>query len=163
MKTLFLVRHAKSDWTSGENDIDRPLNQKGLVCASMMSNILSEQKYYPDLIISSPAVRAKTTADIFAANLNYPIGNIVIKDNIYMGASKNIMDIVNETDNSINNIFVFCHNPVVTSLSCFLTGKYIDNVPTCGIVCIDFQTNDWSEASSANASLRFFDYPKKHL
>ncbi len=163
MKTLLLVRHAKSSWDNPDwTDLMRPLNSRGLREAAMMANIISEKIASPDVILTSPAIRALATANIFVEQLDYSKDKLIVDINIYERGTNYVKKIVLSADDSIDFIMVFGHNPDITSLSSYFSGAYIDNVPTCGAVCIDFNVNKWQEIEETNGDLRFFDYPKKY-
>ncbi|MBK7182342.1 MAG: histidine phosphatase family protein [Bacteroidetes bacterium] len=162
MKTLFLVRHAKSEWAN-ENlaDIDRPLNARGYKDAHFMSEQMKKNKLIPDLMIASPAIRATSTALIFARNLNYDCAAIRLKKMLYETTEKEYLKIISETENSKNSLMLFAHNPTLTMLSNRLTKPFTENIPTCGIVGIRFKINEWKEIMTATGELFLYDFPKK--
>lgn len=163
MKNLLLIRHAKSSWDNANlRDIDRPLNKRGERDAPFMAKLLAKNNIRPELIISSPAIRALTTAKIFAHHLNYPSQNIDQPSKLYSATTGDLLEIVNSIEESIKTVFVFGHNPELTSFSNYLSGKYIDNIPTCGIVKLYFKIT-WNELSRNSCSIDFFEYPKKYL
>lgn len=162
MKTLILVRHAKSSWEHQEqSDFDRPLNDRGLKDAPMMAKRINEFNMSIDKIFSSPAKRAFSTACYFAEEFNYSIKDIIKYQQIYDNGNNFIKQLVYTNDDQLNTIMIFGHNPDITSLSLFFSEEYFSNVPTCGIICIDFETDKWSEIKKLNGKLRFFEYPKK--
>lgn len=162
MKTIVLIRHAKSGWDDPElADFERPLNKRGFRDAPFMGNILRERNIKPDMIISSPANRAITTAKIIAGQLGFPEEKIIQEMGIYENGSKYLLNLISKFDNSINTVALFGHNPDITSLSSYLSGDYFENVPTCGTVCIDFDFDNWRDAVEENGELRFFEFPKK--
>lgn len=157
MKKLFLIRHAKSDWTNPElKDIERYLNERGYSNANMMSAKFNQT---PDLIISSPAIRAMSTALIFARNLNYNANNIVIKQELYESTVQDYLSVINSIDNTFESVLLFAHNPTISDVAQILTQALPMEMPTCAIVGIKFDTNDWKKAKSGELVL--FDYPKK--
>lgn len=158
MKTLILNRHAKSDWGSPDlSDFDRPLNKRGKRDTPMMVERFLKKKIKPDLIISSPANRALTTAKQFADALK-----MIIKEEIeiYNGSERYFKKELENFDDKINTILAFGHNPDFTSLATYFSGEFFANIPTCGIVCIDFDINTWKDIHKENGTIRFFDYPK---
>lgn len=163
MKTLIIARHAKSSWDNPEwTDFERPLNKRGFKDAPMIAEILKDKKIKPDLIYSSTAQRAITTAKIYSEILNFPQNDIIQDQNIYEQGNRYIIDLIKKTNNKINTIIVFGHNPTMTSLSTYFSGEYFDNVPTSGTVCIDFDFDKWKDVDKINGKLRFFEYPKKY-
>ena len=167
MKTLFLVRHAKSDRDglgAMLEDIDRPLNERGYNNAHLMSNILKEKKHLPDMIITSPAIRALTTALIFARNFKYSPKNIMIEEGIYHGTTENYIKAVQKAGDSYRSVMLFGHNPTITAACNHLNTFFIDHIPTTGIACIDLKISDWQELDNdTKGELRFMDFPKNHI
>ena len=162
MKHLFINRHAKSDWAhTGLNDFERPLNKRGLHDAPMMGKRLAERNEGIELIISSPAKRAITTAKLMAKELDYPIDNIVEETAIYEARVRDLLKIINDIDSKFNNVMLFGHNPGFTDLADYLTGAGVLNVPTCGICKISFDIDNWSQVSAHTGNMDYFDFPKR--
>jgi len=157
MKTLFLVRHAKSDWTNPALiDIERFLNERGYNDANKMSTAF---KHQPDLIMTSPAFRAMSTALIFARNLNYNANTICIKQQLYESSVKDYVSVINAIDNRYNTVMLFAHNPTISDVTQQLTQEFPMELPTCAIAGIRFDVTDWKKAKTGDLFL--FDYPKK--
>ena len=164
MKTLYLNRHAKSSWDDPSlADFDRPLNKRGKRDAPFMGEVLSKLVPAPDVIYSSPANRALTTAKIIGNAFDYREADIIEDINIYESAVSELLRIVNSTSNEHNSIMMFGHNPTFTMASNFLSDKFIDNIPTCGFVQIDFDVDSWELVEGDRGKLVLFEYPKKHL
>lgn len=156
MKKLFLVRHAKSDWeNTALKDIERHLNERGYANANAMSQ---QFKQTPDLIITSPAIRAISTALIFARNLNYNANTIIIKQELYESSVKDYLEVINSIDNSFQSIMLFGHNPTISDIANTLTTLPVE-MPTCTITGISFDTDDWKKINAGKLFL--FDYPKR--
>ncbi|OGU17708.1 MAG: hypothetical protein A2X61_04380 [Ignavibacteria bacterium GWB2_35_12] len=164
MKTLILVRHAKSSWEKPEmTDFDRPLNERGLRDAPYMAKLLKDKGIFPDLIISSPAIRALTTARIFAKELKYSLRSIRTNEIIYTTGPKEILNMLSQIDDSKNCAMIFGHNPDLTALANYLSDEDVDNLPTAAVLCIDFYNDSWSAISDDTGKIRFYEYPKKYL
>ncbi len=164
MKTLYIVRHAKSSWKNIDlPDIDRPLNKRGRRDAPFMGKILKKEGVMPDLIISSPARRACKTAKVIAQNLNYPKSKIQKDDAIYEATPGELIKLINSIPDEYIVVMLVGHNPGLTQLSNLLTGKYIENIPTTGIVEIEFNASSWNEITVNSGKLKSFEYPKKYL
>ena len=164
LKTLYLNRHAKSSWdNSSLSDFDRPLNHRGERDAPFMGKVLSKLVKAPQLIYSSPAKRAITTAKQIAGSFNYESTNIITEQSIYEAGVSNLMKIINNTSEDYDIIMLFGHNPTFTMITNYLSDKYIDNLPTCGFVQIDFRLNSWREIEGETGKLILYEYPKKHL
>lgn len=164
MKTLLLVRHAKSSWADADmDDYDRPLNQRGDRDAPFMGKLVFGKIGKPDLIYASTANRAFSTASHFAREMGYDTGLIAGEKMIYNQGARSIIKLVSKTENNRNTVMLFGHNPDITYLANFLGNVNIDNMPTCAVACVDFDTDNWNEISDENGKLRFLEYPKKYF
>jgi len=160
MKHLYLARHAKSSWKeTGLSDIERPLNERGRKDAPFMGKILVDKKVHPDLILSSPARRARKTALAIAEKLNLNSDKILLDENIYEASAGELMDIIINIEDKYNSVMIFGHNPGLTMLHNRLSNHYIDNIPTCGIIALKFNES-WKNINSQLTELVFFEYPK---
>ncbi len=160
-KKLFIIRHAKSSWKdSSLDDFDRPLNKRGMLNAPFMGEKLKEKNVVPDIIISSPALRAKTTAKIIAKKVKYS-KKIIFKKEIYDVGESAIHKILKKLDNENAVVFLFGHNPDLNMLAEEFVG-FDENIPTCGVVEIAFNCEKWRDISSLNAEFISFDYPKRY-
>ena len=164
MKTIYLIRHAKSDWNHiGLTDFDRPLNARGKKDAPMMGQKLKELHVEPDIIISSPAARAKNTIQVIGNQLNYSPDNIVYDNSIYHSSVENLIEVLNVIDNAQSTVILVGHNPGITFLSNYLTNDYLDNIVTCGIVKIEIDINDWNHIVEGIGRKIFYIYPKLYV
>ncbi len=164
IKTLHIVRHGKSSWDfENISDIDRPLSPRGINNAYMMAKKLSERKTKPDLFITSPANRALYTTIIFARVLKFPYEKIRISESIYMGYTDNLIELIQKQDKSVSTILIFGHNPTFTALANQLMDHNLDNIPTSGIVSLDFEIETWEQLSTKPPKNYFFDYPKRYI
>jgi phosphohistidine phosphatase len=160
-KQLLLVRHGKSEWGNAHlADFDRPLNPRGHRNAPEMASRLLNKQFTPQVIVSSPALRAITTARHFSQVWNIPENHLAEDPNIYEAGTKALLKVVNELDNQYDKVALFGHNPGFTDFANYLTNAGIYNIPTCGTVLIEFLTNDWKEVSHSTGSPILFDYPK---
>ena len=161
MKSLYLIRHAKSSWaTASLSDFERPLKSRGLSDATLMGKILFKKSLTIDLIRSSPANRAISTARLIAQEIKYPLDEIQTVKKMYHATMDDLLSIIYFENDEYDNVALFGHNPTFTDLSNYFTNAQIMNVPTTGIVAITFDTQNWGEVSPQNASLKFFEYPK---
>lgn len=160
-KTLLLVRHAKSDWGDASlSDFDRPLNGRGKSDAPVMAHRLLDKNIFIDAFISSPAMRARKTANIFAKEYKRDKDEIIFRDELY-GAPENVFyDVIVTADNKFKSIAIFSHNPGLTDFANLLTSTRIDNIPTCGIFAIKADCDKWKNFKEAEKEFWFFDYPK---
>ena len=162
MKTVYFVRHAKSSWENPTlADIDRPLNKRGLRDAPFMGKLLRKKGVSPDMIISSPAVRAYTTAGYFAEALGIDKEDIVVDPRIYHAYTDDMIDILQELPVEIGTVLIFGHNPTYTSVANQFAVEPIDNVPTCGIFRIDAGIDSWADFGPRKGRLTAFLYPKQ--
>lgn len=164
MKKLYLVRHAKSSWNNiDQRDIDRPLNNRGKRDAPFMGKVIRKKGIKPDLIISSPAKRAFTTAKYFADELNYPKEEIIREENLYEAGVSDILKIISEINDENESIMLFSHNPGLTNFSNFISDKQIDNIPTAAVVSLILKAEHWNRIDKKTCKLEFFEYPKKYF
>ena len=162
MKNLILIRHAKSSWKNHDlADHDRPLNKRGKRDAPMMGEHLYQLEIKPDLILSSPAKRAKKTARIISQKLGFPINKIIDRDEIYGASHSTLTAIIQQIEDRFENVILIGHNPAITHLSHFFTHHPIENVPTCGVVSVTFEIHNWEEVSEGKGIVDFFEYPKQ--
>ena len=163
MKSLFLTRHAKSSWGhAGLSDVDRPLNNRGKKAAPFMGQLIHEKGDIPDVLISSPANRAFSTAKVFAEIFGFIENDIIINNTIYGAGPYQLLDIVKDQDNLYHSIMLFGHNPTFTTFANMLSNENIFNVVTCGVVRIDFNVQNWSDIDYGSGNLIYFEYPKKY-
>jgi phosphohistidine phosphatase len=161
MKTLFLMRHAKSSWNDSTlDDHERPLNQRGKDNAPIMAKRLHKLGIKPDALFTSTAMRAAATAQVFAKHLDFPQPKISFDPNLYLATAGMLQDYVSKIENSLNSVLIFGHNPGLTLLVAQVWGLPINNIPTCGIVSLKFGSSTWEEASSQLPSDATFDFPK---
>ncbi|MDX2067540.1 MAG: histidine phosphatase family protein [Haliscomenobacter sp.] len=164
MKTVFFVRHAKSSWDNPSlSDRDRPLNARGLRDAPQMGLKLKQLNANIELIVSSPAKRAFTTATFFAAALGLPLDEIVLEPRLYEAMSEDVISVINGLSDEYKVIAIFGHNPTFTFIANLFTEDYIDNIPTCGVFKVDARINSWKEFGENSGRLTAFYYPKQSL
>ncbi len=160
-KQLILVRHGKSDWAgTGISDFDRPLNHRGNKNAVEMAERLSRKNLVAELIVSSPAKRALTTAQHFSNVWNMPVKNIQKEPSVYEANTRALLDVVSQLNNDYDRIALFGHNPGLTDFVNYLTDGHVYNLPTAGVVVIDFPFEDWLLVSQHTGTLLIIDYPK---
>ncbi len=163
MKTIYLVRHAKSSWKYPDlDDFERPLNKRGRKSAPFMGTILKKLKVAPDLILSSPANRASMTARIIADKIDYPLEKIRYRESIYEFSANALIEVIEHLDDVINKAMLVGHNPALTDLANFIGDKPISNIPTSGVYCADLDIPSWAKISDSCGKSKFFEFPKKH-
>lgn len=163
MKTLFLMRHAKSSWDDASlDDFSRPLNARGLRDAPLMGALLRRQGAVPELVVSSPAVRALSTVCLTAEAMGYPQERILTDTRLYDASAQEMLHVVRQWSDSATTALLVAHNPGLTNLVRLLAGSGPDNVPTAGIVGIECNVERWSELQTNAGKLRMFEYPKKY-
>lgn len=161
MKTLVLCRHAKSDWPIGVSDMERPLKNRGIRDASFLGELLVNQEFIPDLIISSPAKRALSTAQIVASKLNYTLEDIKIEDSVYYEGGGHLLGMVQDLPDSVETVMVFGHNPTMeTAVRTLLQSGSPFEMPTCGMVCFESTHQHWANMSSHSTYLRWYLIPR---
>ena len=161
MKKLFLIRHAKSSWDdTALPDKDRPLANRGRRDAPKMGKRLAKREVKPDLILSSPARRALTTAEIIARKLDYKVKDIVVDDRLYAGAVHGLLDVIHKLDDNLKRVMLFGHNPELIELAHRLSSE-ITHMPTCAVAEFTFNAKSWSNIGKAKLAKVALDYPKK--
>jgi phosphohistidine phosphatase len=164
MKTLYLVRHAKSSWDDKSlDDFDRPLNKRGKKDAPFMGRKLRKLwDAEPELIISSPAKRARKTAKIMAEEIRYPKKKIQWEDALYEATETTLLKVIHEQHDDIKSLMILGHNPSLTAFYNLMSDEVIDNIPTSGVVCVEFPAENWAAITPNSGKLVFFDYPKRY-
>ena len=162
-KKIYLIRHAKSSWKDMKlSDFDRPLNKRGKKDAPFMGARLFKYNVQPDLILTSPASRALKTARLIAKEVQYDEDKIMEDKRIYGAEVSRLLEILRDLDDQYRNIFLVGHNPGLTLLAEYFSGLPVQNIPTCGIFCVEFQVDAWRDIEEKRGALVFFDFPKKH-
>lgn len=163
MKTLYVVRHAKSSWDhEGITDFERPLNRRGRNDAPLMGRVLEELAAQPALIRASAAVRAITTARLIAEAMSLAPDEVVADSAMYGAGPLELLDMVSGFPDDVREAMLIGHNPTMHMLAYRLCGFEEDNLPTCGIVCIDFDMPTWADVHAVRGKLRYYEFPKKH-
>lgn len=160
MKELYIIRHAKSSWSSPSlKDFDRPLNDRGLFAAPEMGRRLVSKSIIPDCMISSPANRAISTAKLIANEYLNTI-EIIEESKLYHASISFLLGVVNEISKDQNKVFIVGHNPGVTDFAEYLSNQHFGNLPTAAVVGIRFEFDDWSLISGSTGDVIFYDFPK---
>lgn len=161
MKSLILVRHAKSSWGDLTlPDFDRPLNDRGKQDAPMMAGRLRQLGAIPDAFVSSPAKRARKTAQSFVEVLGGPDTRIIFVESLYHASPETFHQVVSGLDDQYNTVALFSHNPGITQFAGQLEVAMIDEMPTCGVFAVHADAHSWKDFRGAKKRLWFFDYPK---
>jgi phosphohistidine phosphatase len=163
MKQLILVRHAKSSWSeAGQRDFDRPLNPRGERNAPEMAARLAARGLHPGLIVASGARRALATAQLIAKELGYPNKDIEIVDALYASSPRVWLEQIASLPARFDTVLMVGHNPELTELvNRLCPAARIDNVPTCGVLWLAYEVEDWAAVAAAKPSAWDFDYPKR--
>ena len=155
------MRHGKSSWAeAGLSDFDRPLKNRGIKEASIVASELIKNDISPELIISSPANRAKSTAYIVAQGLNYKLENVQLERTIYGAGLYDMLQLISNIPDSVNSTMLFGHNPTFTDLANHF-GNPIFNLPTCGCVGFDFDITSWQKINGAHVDKSFQIIPSE--
>jgi phosphohistidine phosphatase len=161
MKTLLLVRHAKSSWDDASlPDFERKLNYRGKSDAKMMAKRIKEKEIDIDLFVSSPAKRAKKTAKIFMKEMDAKEKNLQLIPSLYEGSVHDFYDAIENLHHKENVVALFAHNPGITEFINSLDCSPIYEMPTCGVFSAKIKTKDWKDFRQAEKEFLFFDYPK---
>ncbi len=161
MKTLILVRHAKSSWLDPDlQDFERPLLKKGESRANKVAAYLKERQVFPDLIVSSHAVRAFETAKIFAEGLGYPLHEIQVESQVYFSGTSGLQEVVFGLPEEKNTVMMVGHNPAMTQFANEFLEDKIEYLSTSAVVSISFDTRKWEEIPLSIKKVNFIVNPK---
>ena len=160
MKTLILVRHGKSLWKYPVSDIERPLKKRGIADATLISSEFIKTNIRPDYVVSSPAKRAFDICKIFMNNLEISDDKLEINPTVYDFQGAKTADFIQSLDNNYQKVMLFGHNYAFTWLVNSLGSIYIDNLPTSGLVLLNFDVHSWKDVKKGTTELMLFP---KHL
>ena len=161
MKTLYIIRHAKSSWKNPDiPDPERPLLEKGKKRTKKIIDFLLARQIRTQYMITSPAVRAYETAVFIASAVNYPLEKIQLSPKLYYGDNMKIFETIARVNNDYDSLMLVGHNPSLTNFINEFIEPKIDYLPTSGIVCFDFDTTSWTRIGTADKRLKFIIYPK---
>lgn len=157
MKKLVIIRHAKATHESGFADFERPLTPNGMHDAAVMAGRLKENNMQPQMLVSSPALRTISTANIFSQHLGLPTAEEI--KGIYEADVYDLIQIVSELPDSLDCVGMVGHNPGLGQLLYYFTGELKD-FPTCAIAVIGFDITTWIAVEAKSGKLVYYDYPK---
>lgn len=164
MKTLLLVRHAKSSWDHANlDDFDRPLNERGKNDAPEMAKRVKEKGIEIDHLVSSTAKRAHKTAKYFAEEFGFKKSDIQLVEELYGATTTEFLKAVAQLSDDHKAVALFSHNPGITEFASSLTNVRVDDMPTCAVFAVQVATETWNEFTTAEKRFLFFDYPKNPL
>lgn len=167
MKTLYLLRHAKSSWDDSDlRDFERPLSDRGVSDIPLMTRRFADRGGVLDCIVCSPAVRAKTTARLWAENLDFPEDEIISNPELYFAGTGMFLKAAKMMDESASMALLVGHNPAITEFANAMLGddsEEIDNIPTCGLVVLELPVDQWGDVVLGSARRVLFDFPKKDI
>lgn len=160
-RELILIRHTKSSWADlNMHDFDRPLKKDRADDARNMASKLKDLKLQPDLIICSPALRTKQTAEYFCDKLKYDYDKIFFEERIYESSAEEYTQVIRETDSKIKTLILIGHNPSITDFANQFLENKIEEVPTTGVVWLEFENTDWEIYKTTRCKLKYFLTPK---
>jgi len=161
VKTVYIVRHAKSSWDNFElSDHDRPLMNTGIKKTKKVISFLASKKVMPDVMLTSSAVRAQETAKLIATGIGYNHDEIVVCKALYHAGIEEIYDEIASLDDKFNSVMIFGHNPMLTYFVNSFVVPEIDNFPTTGVLSVDFKANSWESISNAKFKVNFVVFPR---
>ncbi len=156
MKNLILVRHGKSSWEYNVNDKDRPLGERGINDGHLVAKAFEQMNLNIDAVFSSPANRALHTCLIFLRELNYPYDQFRITNELYDFSGDDVLNFIQNMDNSLNTVMIFGHNHAFTQIANTLGSIYIENVPTTGLVQLVFKEEKWASIKTGTTTQTIF-------
>ena len=163
MKTLVIVRHAKSSWEQPVlSDHDRPLKKRGYKDAPLIGAVLADWGPPVDRVLSSSAVRALETAEIIVQEMGLPLDEIQIEEDLYHASAAEILEIIEMQEDELDGLMLFGHNPGMTNLVNMLSDLELYNLPTAGVVVLQYKVETWGEISRVDPAQVMIDFPKNH-
>lgn len=153
MKTIVLIRHAKSSWDLDVSDLKRPLSRRGFTDAGLVSKAFKTYNFAPDAIFSSPANRAHTTCRLFMDQLDLNSELLTLDEQLYDFGGNQVRRFIKSLDDNLENVMIFGHNHAFTSLANSLGNRDIDNLPTSGLVMIKFDVDQWTLLSRGETKI----------
>lgn len=162
MKTLYLLRHAKSSWDDPElKDFERPLSDRGIADVPVMAGRFKTAHSDLDCMICSPAIRAKSTARLFAKQIGFPRDDIISNLELYFAGANMFLKAASLVDETCESAMLVGHNPAITDFVNSMAESDIDNIPTSGLVELSLAIENWADIQLGEATMVNFDYPKK--
>lgn len=159
MKEIILVRHGKSSWEFDITDRNRPLKTRGINDSKLVSSELGSAGDIPHAIFSSPANRALSTCKIFTETLKISEEKINIIEDLYDFEGKSVINFIKSLPNDLDEVMIFGHNHAFTSISNIFGDTFIDNLPTSGLVKLNFDIDDWKDLKQGTT--KFIIIPKE--
>jgi len=161
VKQILIIRHAKSSWAqTGQEDFDRPLNERGQKDAPMMAQRMLDRGISINAFIASTANRAFTTAGYFAEAYGISGKEVTGIKKLYHAYPPVFYEVISAIDNSIDTVAIFAHNPGITMFVNELTQTQIDDMPTCSIFAVKTDIGSWRDFEKGKKEFWFFDYPR---
>ena len=151
-----MVRHAQSSWKHDLIDHQRPLKGRGRKDTELVSSAVKKVVTPPEKIFSSDANRALSTALYFKEALQVSSADFITNHVLYDFGGQNVMKVIKNLDNSLNSVMIVGHNHAFTSIANMLGDKYFDNVPTCGFLMIEFDTDSWDKVKAGVTKMVIF-------
>jgi phosphohistidine phosphatase len=161
MKKLYIVRHAKSDWSQpGQSDADRVLLEKGIRRTKLVLSYLIQRDVKPDRILTSHAARAFETARLIAGGLGIDEDSVITDKSIYHSDEDDLLTLIESVPDDIQSLMIVGHNPTLTNLANYFLDAPLEWLPTSGVIGIELNTVHWAEAGKAARNLHFIMFPK---
>lgn len=161
MKKLYLIRHSKSSWENPDiSDFDRPLNSRGKKDRYTMAHFLMIHNIYPDFVLCSPSIRTLKSLKAYKEILDIHPKAITLKQELYESTYTNLLEQINLCDNTYSSLFLIAHNPSLNDLANYFVKDFNENIPTSGIVGLEFDCDRWEDISDTNCNMFLFTYPK---
>jgi phosphohistidine phosphatase len=155
MKTIYLIRHAESNWKRGVKDFDRPLNEKGVLDAIYIGKKLRQFNFNPNQILCSPALRTKNTAELLCNKTECSSEKIIYNTSIYNASLVELTSLLNTFQNKYNNLAIIGHNPGITELANYLTDDFLPQVVPCSVIKIELEIDSWDEVIQGIGIVKF--------
>ena len=161
MKTLYLIKHAKSNWDiPGTRDFERPISKKGAKDVNTIGSYLKLKNIVPDIVLSSCSLRAQESADLLAKKIGFK-GKKYYLEELYMTPAEDMKEIIMAQDDDINSIFIVAHNPQLSEIINIISDEHFSKIPSMGVVALNFDIKEWEEIETVKGEVDFFIFPKQ--
>ena len=162
MKTVYLLRHAKGETPDVQKpDIERVLAPRGETDTELVGSRMASQELKPSVIITSPAIRAKITATIFAKQVDYHLKNIRVRKALYDEEESSYLAILHSLGVNFGSVMLVGHNPALSAFARQLCPEFKQELPTCGLAVIEFDCRTWKVLTPGEGKLKLYEYPKR--
>ncbi|MBL1232313.1 MAG: histidine phosphatase family protein [Flavobacteriales bacterium] len=161
MKTIYLIRHAKSSWENHRlSDFERPLNTRGINDTEIIGKELNKLNFNPEKIIASTSVRTTATIQLLCEHINYNFKHVIFNSKLYHPSKENFIRVLEDLPDELESVALVSHNYGISEFADYLTENFMEAMPTCAVVCIALEIDSWKEIVKGLGTTKWYIYPK---